>query len=413
MLRTSKAIFMIVAAGCLLAGGAVADPIPVGSAFYLTNCLTCQQHQPVVAGSPAGNFMTAWTGAAPQVVEQGVFGRPFGASGGPAAPPFAVVQEPQPPQYDAAVATDASGDFVLAWGATSNGLSSILAQRYDSTGGALGPVIEVASDAISSPDNPTNQKPAVAVNPNGGFYVAWIALPPAGAAGGAPPRVLARRFDATGAPLGGQIQVSTGLVLGDRPSICVDQSSRLIAVWTFVDAFRPFQPSKVGVAARRLRPRGAPIGPEIIIAGPTAATASAAVSCGRRNSWVVAWHANDETNPELIPVVAQIWNRAGQPLPPFLVVEGNEQISLNPSISHDPSGNFVVAWETRDGQSFGISARRFAPDASSASGEVQVATSAPQGASARPMVATLGTGEFVVVWEGLGGVFGQRFSNQP
>jgi hypothetical protein len=411
MNRTSRTVLMTLAAGCLLAAGAVADPVPAGSTFHLTNCLACQQHQPVVAGTPAGEFMAAWTGSPPQVVQEGIFGRPFHASGAPAGAPFAVVQESQPPQYDAAVATDADGNFVLAWGATANGQSSIFAQRYDPAGAALGSVIEVASDPASSPDTPTNQKPAVAPTPDGGFFVAWIALPDAGAPGGTPPRVLAQRFDAAGAPLRARVQLSTGLVLGDRPSVCVDQTGRLIAVWTFVDAFRPFEASKVGVAARRLRPRGAPLGGEIIIAPAVANTAAAAVSCGRRNSWVVTWHA-DGVTADPSDVQAQIWNRGGQPVgQPFLVNGAGAHSNDNPSIAHDPAGNFVVAWETRTASSFGISTRRFAPDASAASGEVHVVTSAPDNLLAHPAVAVLGTSGFVVVWEGPAGVYGQRYSN--
>jgi|HubBroStandDraft_3_1064219.scaffolds.fasta_scaffold00157_13 hypothetical protein len=414
MYSTSRTVLMTLAAGCLISAGAVADPTPVGRTFHLSNCFDCQQHQPVVAASPAGVFMTVWTGAEPQVVEQGVFGRPFRSSGGPAASPFAVVEDPQPPQYDAAVATDAGGRFVLAWGETSDGQSRIMAQRYDPTGAALGPAIEVASDPISSPDNPTNQKPAVAAMPDGGFYVVWISLPPTGAAGDAPPRVLAQRFDAAEAPVRGRVQLSTGLVLGDRPSVCADQAGRLVAVWTFVDAFRPFQASKVGVAARRLRPRGSAIGPELVIAPAEAVTASAAVSCGARNSWVVVWHGDDGIDTSFVPVKAQILNGAGQPArPAFLVEESSAPTNLNPSISHDAAGNFVITWESRDSNGFAISARRFAFDGSPASHEVRVATTPPQNVAARPTVATLGTGGFVVVWEGLSGTYGQRFANNP
>ena len=411
MHRTSRTLFATLAAGCLLSAAAAADPVTAGGAFRLDSCTGCLQHLPAVAGSPAGDFMTVWDGATAGSAEDGVFGRAFKATGVAADAPFEIVQDPQPPQYDGAVAKDAAGNFVLAWGSSGDGQSSILAQRYDPNGAALGPVIEVASAPLSSPDTPTTQKPAVAATPDGGFWVAWIGLPGPNSPGNAPPRVLAQRFDAAGAPVRSQVQLSTGLVLGDRPSICVDQSNRLIAAWTFVDAFRPFEPSKIGVAARRVRPRGAPIGPEIIIAPAVANTAAAAVSCGIRNSFVVAWHA-DGVSSDPSDVQAQIFNRGGQPLgPPFLVNSAGTRSNSYPSIAHDLAGNFVIAWEIGTPQSFGVLARRFAPDSSSLSNEVQVATGAADDVLARPAVATLGNSGFVVVWDGSGGLFGQRFSN--
>ena len=77
-----------------------------------------------------------------------------------------------------------------------------------------------------------------------------------------PPQAGPRPEREPGAPAGAQIKLNTGLVNDVRPDVCVDTSGRIITVWTSVDQFVPFQPSKNGVSMRRLMPTGAPIAPE-------------------------------------------------------------------------------------------------------------------------------------------------------
>ena len=146
-----------------------------------------------------------------------------------------------------------------------------------------------------TPTVPSDLNPVVAPMNDGGFVVAWInLLPPSPTFQGTTPQVLARRFNAAGAPVGAQVKVNTGLVSGDRPDICVDTTGRPIVAWTTVDEFRPFEPSKKGASLRILTAQGALTGTtETVASAPTAKTSRAAISCGAGSTFVVVWHTDD------------------------------------------------------------------------------------------------------------------------
>ncbi len=90
-----------------------------------------------------------------------------------------------------------------------------------------------------------------------------------------------------------------------------------------------------------------------------------------------------------------------------------------PSVAIDPTGNFVVVWQsfTQDGSGAAIEAQRFNPVGDPVGAEFQVNTYTPFG-QYEPSVAADGSGNFVVVWtsgnqtgEDRAGIFGQRYDN--
>jgi hypothetical protein len=89
-----------------------------------------------------------------------------------------------------------------------------------------------------------------------------------------------------------------------------------------------------------------------------------------------------------------------------------------PTISHDSSGGFVVAWESRfqDGSDFGVFGRRYDSSGSALGAEFQVnqyTTNEQQ----KPTISHDSSGGFVVAWASYGqdgedfGVFGRRFDS--
>jgi hypothetical protein len=107
----------------------------------------------------------------------------------------------------------------------------------------------------------------------------------------------------------------------------------------------------------------------------------------------------------------------GAPIgPTFLVNSYTTDDQINPSISADATGGFVVVWQSygEDGEYWGIFARRYQADgvAKGASFAVNTTTREHQ---AYPRVASSPAGEFLVVWDSFGqdgssfGAFGQRY----
>src|SRR4029077_5560792 len=165
----------------------------------------------------------------------------FTSTGTPRAADFPANKDGVSDQYDPAVARDAHGNFIVVWSQVADGNSEIMGRRYQANGTPLGPVFKVNQDPAGAPTAPADFNPAVAATGDGGYIVAWINLLPAGdGTSGSTPQVLARKLNAAGAPVGAQVRISTGLVAGDRPDVCVDTQGRPVVVWTSVDGFPLF-----------------------------------------------------------------------------------------------------------------------------------------------------------------------------
>ncbi|HSK76848.1 MAG TPA: hypothetical protein VLQ45_10350 [Thermoanaerobaculia bacterium] len=399
-------------AALAFAAAAGAAPVPQAGAFRATSCADCRQRNPAVAGSAAG-FLVTWEGST-ATDHRGAVARFFTGTGAPKAADFLVNKELPPDQYDADVAADPQGNYVVVWSAVADGNSEILAQRFKSTGETLGSAVKVNTDAAGSPSVPFDFSPAVATTKDGGFVVVWMSLlPNSGTFAGTPPGIYARRFSNAGVPLSAQVKISTGLVGGDRPDVCVDTSGRPVAVWTSVDGFRPFEPNKKGVSARRLSAAGVPQGREIVVARPLAPSAEAAVSCGKGNTFVVVWHTDQAPAAAQNDILGLRFTRTGRPAgTPFRVNSNSAGEQKAPAISHDATGAFVIVWQSGSGQQ-GIYGRRFLASAAADGADFEVLreTVDPTQRS-QPSIAHLTpAGNFVVVWQnGNLGTYGRRFS---
>ena len=146
--------------------------IPLGSEFRVNTYTTGYQYQPAVASDASGNFVVVWQSAAQDGVGFGVFGQRFAAAGTPVGPEFRVNTYTSNDQRGPSVASDASGNFVVSWQSYQDGSSfGIFGQRYDSSGAPNGPEFRVNTFTTS------NQiAPAVASDATGNFVVVWSSL---------------------------------------------------------------------------------------------------------------------------------------------------------------------------------------------------------------------------------------------
>lgn len=382
-----------------------ADPRPAGTEFLLGACATCRQQTPAVAGSRSGTLAGVWEGQTPSD-PHGVLVRFFNAQGRPLAAERLVNRNLAADQYDPAVAATPNG-FVVVWTEVAQGRSDILAQRFKASGTPAGGAIRVSAEGAAGAG--VDYGPAVAAMPNGGFLVAWLRYTPPGA-----PAVMVRRYNASGKPLGGQVQVSTGLVKGAAPDVCALSNGGAAVAWASIDERRPFEPSLEGVSLRRLSPAGAPVGAaEEVIAAPEAEVASAAVSCGKAGAFAVAYELDRPGVTEESDIFVQRFTPqgapAGLPLQVNATAAGRQKA---PKLSHDPAGHFVVVWTSHQDDGYRLVARRIGAGGAPLSGEVVVELSGS--ASLRPLspdVAHAGkAGGFVVTWqEGTDTVLGRRY----
>jgi hypothetical protein len=389
-----------------------AAPAALGLPFRVTSCANCRQEEPSVAGATTGAFFAVWEGST-ATDARGVIGRLFTSAGTAQAADFAVAKQVIPDQYDAAVTRDSKGGYVAVWSQVAAGNSEILAQRFLANGTASGVSFKVNQD-VTGGGIPADYDPAVAPTKDGGFVVAWVNLiPPTATSPGTNPQVLFRRFGPTGAALGAQVKLNTGLAHGDRPDVCVDTSGQSVVVWTSVDAFRPFQSNFKGISARRLSPAGALIGTEMVIAAPAATTAKGAVSCGAGSTFVVVWHSDLSPAIDDTDILGRRFSRLGRAVGPvFRVNSSAPGFQKSPSISHDPQGRFVVGWQADLGTRRGIFGRQFAANGNATGTDFEVMSENDDATPPwNPDVAHMGSaGNFVVVWQnGTQAIFGRRF----
>jgi hypothetical protein len=425
-MKARQAFLLSISALALLPAASQAVPSANGTPFKVSSCDTCKKTVPAVAGvasgSAAGTFLVAWESTSPKD-PQGISARLFPKTGLPKSADFLVNKDIQPLQHNPSVASDPLGNYVVAWSVSNGGNlnSDVLVQRYKSTGAAIGTALVVNVDTPGAPEPGVDVAPVVATAADGGFLVSWIrSVPPDPHTPGSPPAVMVRRYNKLGAPVGPPVQLSTGLVNGSRPSACIDPTGRAVVVWTSIDEYRPFEPSLMGVAMRRVSPAGAPLDTETAVAAPLASDSSAAVGCGAGGSFVVVWSTDRAPAVNSLDIVARRFTPLAKPNGPVFRINsttaGEQKL---PEMTTDASGNFVVVWQSRllnTNASDSIFGRRFLASGTADGQDLLIYKRATQieSRSVTPRVANLGASGFVVVWaQGNSNLQARRYKLTP
>ena len=146
--------------------------IPLGSAFRVNTYTTGYQYRPAVATDASGNFVVVWQGAGQDGSGYGVLGQRFAAAGTLLGPEFRVNTYTSNDQRAPAVASDVAGNFVVSWQSYQDGSSfGIFGQRYDSAGTPNGPEFRVNTFTTSG-----QVAPAAGADATGNFVVVWSSL---------------------------------------------------------------------------------------------------------------------------------------------------------------------------------------------------------------------------------------------
>lgn len=207
-----------------------ASGAPVGAEFKVNTTGANYQRSPAVAIAPSGAFLVVWSraGSAAPPGPYDVFGRLYDGSGAPQGPEFRVNTFTPFSQIAGSVAADPAGNFIVVWSEYQYGPRDVFGQRYAASGAPLGPEFRVNAYAGGS------SGPAVATDPSGNFVVAW-----GDAFSGSPPApgISARRFAPSGAPLGPDFRVNSSTTVGNfLPAVAVDAAGNFAIVWTIASA---------------------------------------------------------------------------------------------------------------------------------------------------------------------------------
>jgi hypothetical protein len=387
---------------------AIGDPI--GGEFQVNAYSTGAQGEPAVAPDGAGGFVVVWHSDGSPTDDQSfsVQVRRYSATGVPVGDEFQANTYTPFPQLEPAVSPDGTGGFVVVWqsGGSAGGdnqFTSVQGQRFSSAGAPVGGEFQVNTYTTLN-----QASPAVAPDGAGGFVVVWRSDGGSGSDTDGS-SVQAQRFDAAGAPVGGEFQVNS-YTTDDQYDVAVssDGAGGFVVVWAS-DGGAGTDRNFASIQAQRFDANG-PVGTEFQVNSyTTSAQRLPSVTSLEAGGFVVAWQsdASSESDRSYASIHAQRFSAAGAPVGgQFQVNTYTTNAQDAPSVGRDGGGGFVVIWESEGGLgndqgSFSAQARRFDANGVALGSEVQVNTYVPsdqRGFAVGPD----GSGGFVVLWDSLG-----------
>jgi hypothetical protein len=198
----------------------------VGTPFPVNTYTTGNQRAPAIAISPSGSFVVVWGSDGEDGDTFGVFGQRFNAAGQKVGPEFQVnTYTPGEEDYPA-IAIDRAGNFVVVWTSLDGqdgSATGVFGQRFNSGAEKVGPEFQVNTFTASQQGDAS-----IALEPDGGFVVAWKSFSEDGSDFG----VFGQRYDRTGAPRGDEFPINV-YTTGFQAQVRVAETGAgLAAVWT-------------------------------------------------------------------------------------------------------------------------------------------------------------------------------------
>jgi hypothetical protein len=337
----------------------------------------------------------AATGAAAALGLSLIGGASVASAASPSGSEFQVNTYTTASQRHPSVARDAAGNFFVVWqsqGSFGDDTSgtSIQGQRYDATGAPIGGQFQVNAGTGNDQTNPR-----VAFDPAGNSVVVWEnegAFPVSG-----------RRYDASGAPVGTfSASFASSYARSHRPAVASLSADNFVVVWEHDMSFG----GQSSVLAQHFNSGLLKIGPVAQVNTYTPDFQGApSIATDSTDDYVVVWESDGGGSDDSGSSIQG--QRYDANLAP---VGGNFQVNTyttadqgNPSIAADATGNFVVAWDSygsdgTDGSTWSIQGQRYDAGFSPVGGQFQV-NSFTTGAQDYPSVASDAAGEFAVVWQ--------------
>jgi len=219
---------------------------------------------------------------------------------------------------------------------------------------------------------------------------------------------------AQGTPAGAEFQANT-YTTGSQtiPAVASASSGDFVVVWA--SAYQ--DGSDFGILAQRFASSGARLGSEFRVnTYTTGYQGLPAVSSDPSGRFVVVWQSQDGS---LNGVFGQRFSSSGARLGgEFQISTYTTSNQVDPVAASDPLGNFVVVWDSykQDGSGTGVFGQRYASNGSRLGAEFRV-NSYTTFSQEEPAVSSDSSGNFVVVWQSYGpdgariGVFGQRYAS--
>ena len=325
-MRVALFVVLSLVSAAFSAAPALAQPVPEGPPFAVSQSGVATTAAPVVAVGERGEAVFLWIGECPDF---GLCARGYDETGAPVADAAPLATSTQVFGAVPAAAFGSAGELVLAWTRPGPGFErEIAARRYALDGTPLGPEITVAAASAQVFD-----RPSLAAAPGGELVVAFEKLRFDGYVGEGEERVpvytgveiRARRLSPLGAPLGPHFRVDgPGPDVVGAPSVAAAAGEVLVAWESFA-----FDTNRDDVLYRRFTPAAGgiaePVGDEAPVAGVTTARRRApSAAASAQGTFLVAWEESGGGAADAVR--AQAFDDAGARFPaPFQLGTGGDR----------------------------------------------------------------------------------------
>jgi len=351
-----------------------ANGSPIGGVFQINSYSANFVREPSVARDAAGDFAVVWTssgGPGSDNSGDSVQGRLFAASGAPVSEQFQVNTYTTGSQSYSSVASDSAGNFVVVWqtggsaGMDTSGYS-VQGQRYDASGSPIGGQLEVNTYTTA------NQfRPSVASDSAGNFVVAWESDGSAGSdiSGFS---VQGRRYAANGAPIAGQFQINTYTFSQQvRPSVVSGSAGNFVVTWESSGSSGS-DTSGFSVQGQRYDASGAPVGGQFQVNTYTTGDQSSSWVAGdSAGDFFVVWQGNGSAGGDTSfqSVHGRSYDASGSPMSgEFQVNTYTTSAQFRPTVASDSAGqSSIVVWQSSgsagsDTSSSSVQGQRYLPE---------------------------------------------------
>lgn len=296
-----------------------------------------QQLKPKLSMADDGSFVVVWEDDSDGNGLFQIKAARFTSTGVKKSMDFTVNTNATRQQRKPAIAVAPNGDFVVVWEDDSNGgvgFYQIFARGFKADG-----TQKFAAVTVNNNGHGQQLKPAVAIDANGKFVVAWED----DNNGNGLFQILAARFSANGVKQGSDFTVNTS---GDgqqrTPAIGMNAEGRFVISWEDdSDGNGNYQ-----VRAARYNPSGIKQGNDIAVNTVSAGQQKApAVTVYPSGDFVIVWQDDQDTNG-FYQILGRGFNAGGtQKFADEAINTSDNGQHKKPAIGCDNQGNFIVVWE--------------------------------------------------------------------
>jgi hypothetical protein len=327
------------------------DGVPETDRFGLSGLYCCDRHSAAPSGS---GFVIAWEGdGIGYLNNREVFANRFDSAGALVAGPMLVNTYTTTVQIDPVLRSlGHDNGFIVVWQSyvQDGDAGGLFGRRLDPLGAAMGAEFQISAFTESA-----QRYPAIAIEPDGDFVVAWQSRYQDRSYYG----VFARRFSSSGTALGSEFQVNSYTTYQQwNADVAVLDGGGFVIVW---ESPQDGYFGGYGIRAQRFDVDGAPLAQEFRVNSITAGHQTGPQLAAFDGGFVVIWNGYDGGGG--YGLAARLFDSGGAALGrQFQVNSYTDTTQSGPQLV--ASGDQVLAtWlsEHQDGQGWGVFARVLAP----------------------------------------------------